>query len=260
MRAVVDHRHARRGHALADAAGEGGRALAVEVALQAVADRLVQQDAGPAGAEHDRHRPRGRLHRAEQHDGHARGLAREVLGRLLVEELGAQAPAAAGAALAAHAVLAPRSPSTRIENSGCTSSTSTPAEFAMRTCLVSSPRRDDDLVDARVVGARRAVGALHERDARRRGRARRSASAVAPVERASASTACGGSVLRVGRDVRGRLRRPRHGRPATGRRCTRSRCARRRTTRTPRPQVTPAEAVRMMPSSSSSEEVRWCSK
>ena len=28
----------------------------------------------------------------------------------------------------------------------------------------------------------------------------------------------------------------------------------------PRPQVTPAEAVRMMPSSSSSDDVRWCSK
>ena len=30
-------------------------ALAVEVALEAVADRLVQQDAGPAGAEHHVH-------------------------------------------------------------------------------------------------------------------------------------------------------------------------------------------------------------
>jgi hypothetical protein len=37
------------GHPLADAAGEGRGALAVEVALQAVADGLVQQDAGPAG-------------------------------------------------------------------------------------------------------------------------------------------------------------------------------------------------------------------
>ena len=41
--------------ALADAAGERARALAVEVAFEAVADRLVQQHAGPARAEHDAH-------------------------------------------------------------------------------------------------------------------------------------------------------------------------------------------------------------
>ena len=41
--------------ALADPAGEGAGALAVEIALQAVADRLVQQHAGPAGAEQHGH-------------------------------------------------------------------------------------------------------------------------------------------------------------------------------------------------------------
>jgi hypothetical protein len=54
-RAVVDDSDARRGNALADAAAEGRRALAIEVAFQAVADRLVQQDAGPARPEHDAH-------------------------------------------------------------------------------------------------------------------------------------------------------------------------------------------------------------
>ncbi|EAR49629.1 hypothetical protein OG2516_15109 [Oceanicola granulosus HTCC2516] len=53
--AVVEHGDARRGDALAHQAGEGGGALAVEVALESVADRLVQQDAGPAGAEHHVH-------------------------------------------------------------------------------------------------------------------------------------------------------------------------------------------------------------
>ena len=53
--AVVHHRHARRRHPLADAAGEGRRALAVEVALQPVADRLVQQHARPAGPHHHVH-------------------------------------------------------------------------------------------------------------------------------------------------------------------------------------------------------------
>ena len=54
-RAVVDDGNARRRDPLADAAGEGRRALAVEVAFEPVADRLVQQDAGPAGAEHHLH-------------------------------------------------------------------------------------------------------------------------------------------------------------------------------------------------------------
>ena len=48
QRAVVDHRDAARRDALADAAGERARALAVEVALKSMADRFVQQDAGPA--------------------------------------------------------------------------------------------------------------------------------------------------------------------------------------------------------------------
>ena len=52
-RAVVDDGDARRGDALAHQAGEGALLLAVEVALEPVADRLVQQDARPAGAEHD---------------------------------------------------------------------------------------------------------------------------------------------------------------------------------------------------------------
>jgi hypothetical protein len=62
--AVVQHRHALGRHALADAAAEGARALAVEVALQPVADRFVQQDAGPARAQHHGHlagRRRARL-------------------------------------------------------------------------------------------------------------------------------------------------------------------------------------------------------
>jgi hypothetical protein len=48
--------------ALADQAGEGARLLAVEVAFQPVADRLVQQDAGPARAEHHGHLAGRRRH------------------------------------------------------------------------------------------------------------------------------------------------------------------------------------------------------
>jgi hypothetical protein len=50
---------------LADPAGEGRAALAVEVAFEAVADRLVQQHAGPAGTEHDGHRACRGIHGLE---------------------------------------------------------------------------------------------------------------------------------------------------------------------------------------------------
>ncbi len=54
-RSVIDDGHAPCGDALADAARKCARALAVEVTLEAVTDRLVQQDARPAVAQHHRH-------------------------------------------------------------------------------------------------------------------------------------------------------------------------------------------------------------
>ena len=63
--AVVDHGDPGRCDPCAEKAGEGAGLLAVEVAFEAVADRLVQQDAGPAGAEHHRHLARRRRHRVE---------------------------------------------------------------------------------------------------------------------------------------------------------------------------------------------------
>ena len=52
-RAVVDDGDALGRHLLSHQAGEGRGLLAVEVALEPVADGLVQHDARPAGAEHD---------------------------------------------------------------------------------------------------------------------------------------------------------------------------------------------------------------
>ena len=54
-RAVVDDGDALGGDLLAHQAGEGRGLLAVEIAFEPVADRFVQHDAGPAGAEHDIH-------------------------------------------------------------------------------------------------------------------------------------------------------------------------------------------------------------
>ncbi len=53
--AVIDDSAVLGGHLLADATGKRGRALAVEVPLQTVTYCLVQQHAGPAGAQHHRH-------------------------------------------------------------------------------------------------------------------------------------------------------------------------------------------------------------
>jgi fructose-specific component phosphotransferase system IIB-like protein len=64
-RAVVDDGDARRRDALADAAREGARALAVEIAFEPVADGFVQQHAGPAGAEQHGDFARGGIDRAQ---------------------------------------------------------------------------------------------------------------------------------------------------------------------------------------------------
>src|SRR3546814_18450032 len=62
---MVDDRNAGRCQALAYPAGEGRRALAVEVALQSVANRFVEQDAGPARAKQNGHFARRRGDRAQ---------------------------------------------------------------------------------------------------------------------------------------------------------------------------------------------------
>src|SRR3954468_15390679 len=58
QRAVIDDRAFLARHALTDAIGECGRALAIEVAFEAVPDRLMEQHTGPTWAEHHGHRPR----------------------------------------------------------------------------------------------------------------------------------------------------------------------------------------------------------
>src|SRR4030095_7176863 len=67
-RALVDDGDALPRPALAHAPGKGAGPFAVEVALQSVADRFVQQDARPAAAENDRHvAGRSRAPRQIQH-------------------------------------------------------------------------------------------------------------------------------------------------------------------------------------------------
>src|SRR5207245_4659812 len=66
--------------------GEGRGPLAIEVALEAVPDRLVQENARPAGPEHDGHLSRGRVHRGELERRLARRLGGEPAPPALFQE------------------------------------------------------------------------------------------------------------------------------------------------------------------------------
>ena len=145
---------------------EGGDALAVEVGFEPVADRFVQQDAGPAGAEHDGHLAGGRLHGVQLHDGLPRGFCGEVLGRLLVqEEVEIHASAAAGMAALRGAVVLAR------QRRDAHAGQRLPVEVEHAVAggdhhlaqVVGIGRLH--LEDARVVGARGAVGAFDQIDA-----------------------------------------------------------------------------------------------
>ena len=61
--------------------------LAVEIALEAVADGLVQQDARPARSQHDRHLAGRRLLGGERHETLVEGLAHRRLPAILADEV-----------------------------------------------------------------------------------------------------------------------------------------------------------------------------
>ncbi|MCY1352550.1 hypothetical protein D9M69_388560 [compost metagenome] len=104
--AVVDDGAQARRHFLANPPAVGRTALAVEIALQAVADRLVEQHAGPAGAHHHRQGAGRRRLRLEVDQRLAQRLAGVAHGAVLAEEIAVVGtPAAALAAALAAAVL-----------------------------------------------------------------------------------------------------------------------------------------------------------
>ena len=98
QRAIVDHGHALGGHALADAAGKHAGALAVEVAFQAMAHGLVQQDAGPARAQHHRHLAGRRGPCFEIDHGFVHGAVHVFAQHFVGEHFQADAPASAAMA------------------------------------------------------------------------------------------------------------------------------------------------------------------
>ena len=161
--AVVDHGAQRAGHLLADPSAERRDALAVEVGFQAVPHGFMQQDAGPAGPQHHGHLAGGCVHRVQHHDGFACGLRGEMFGRLFVEEE-AQFHASAAArmtALRGPAVVA----SQRGHVQAC-QRLAVPRKHPVASGHQHLPQivgiAGLRLEDARVVGARRTVGAFDQ--------------------------------------------------------------------------------------------------
>ena len=161
-RRVVDDGAELARDALADLAGVVARPLPVEVRLEPVADRFVEEDAAVAGGEDDLHLPGGRVDRVEHRDRLPRRLARVERRALRVEVAHRDATAAARVAVLPLAVaLGDRAD----------------AEAEHRLHVVDEPsvaRRDQDLADLlrearlrlddpRIVGVSEARGLLEER-------------------------------------------------------------------------------------------------
>ena len=97
--AIIHHVHAGGGDPLAKQPGEGGCLFAVVIAFQPMADRFMQQNAGPAGAEHHFHLARRRRHAAQVHQRLAQRLIHAALpGFSTQHALIGKAPAGAEAA------------------------------------------------------------------------------------------------------------------------------------------------------------------
>src|SRR6266853_4222977 len=103
--AVIHDGDSARRDFFSDLPGEGGGTLAVEVALKAVADRFVQENARPAWPEHHGHGARRRRARFEIDERLVGRVFRVLLQPLLGEVAVVAAPAAARRALLAPAVL-----------------------------------------------------------------------------------------------------------------------------------------------------------
>jgi len=95
--AIIHHGTQRRGHPLTDPTAEGRSPLAVEIALQAVADRLMQQNARPARPQYHGHGTGRRGYRVQVDQRQPHRFSRVFQRAILVEEPTVGDPAAAAA-------------------------------------------------------------------------------------------------------------------------------------------------------------------
>jgi hypothetical protein len=162
--AVIDHGHALGRDALAEQSGEGGGLLPIEVPLEAVADRLVEEDAGPAGAEHHRHLAGRRGHRGEVDQRLAQRLvdARLPVGRIDEPLVGKPAARAMAAGLLAAAVANHHGDVEPDQRPDVADANAVRAEDLHR--LPFAGDRGHDLAHARVLAPRIGVDLRQERD------------------------------------------------------------------------------------------------
>ena len=145
-------------------AGERRSLLAIEVGFQSVADGFVQQDAGPAGTEHDFHFSGGSFARVELQDGLAGGFFRKIFGSFFAEEeIEGDASAAAGAAAGGIALgLGDAGNVHAGQGLGVFGEGAVGADHQNVAQLVGVAGAN--FLDARIVSAGRSVGAHHQFD------------------------------------------------------------------------------------------------
>ena len=162
-RPVVDHRDTLRRNALADPSCKRGGTLAVEVALEPVADRLVQQDARPSRTEHDGHRPGRCVARAEIQQCLVDSPVR-ILVQYRVDEIAiVDAPAAAAHALFAAPVLLDDDRERKADQRPHIGSDQSIAARDQDRFVFARQRRHD-LRDPRVARPRHPLQSLEQRD------------------------------------------------------------------------------------------------
>ncbi len=124
---------------LPDHAGKCRSPFAIEISFEPVADGFVQQDAGPAGAEHHFHLASRRFTRVQLNNRLPRRFLGEMLRSLLAEEeVKRYAAAAAGAAAGGIAARSWRCSATFKRASGWESSAKVPSEPITRILRISS--------------------------------------------------------------------------------------------------------------------------
>src|SRR5438270_2150704 len=84
--AVVNDRAEFARDLLTDTAAERGNPLAIEIRLEPVPHRLVQENSRPARSQNDGHLAGGGLYRVEHCDRLARRIGREMFRRFLFQE------------------------------------------------------------------------------------------------------------------------------------------------------------------------------
>src|SRR5690606_29913479 len=129
-----------------------------------MADRLVQQDAGPAGPEHDRHLAGRRRHRLELAQCRAQGLVNHAAPARRLEQIGIAEPAPRAETAALHArAVADHDADVEPDQGADVAAPDAVGAHDLHP-LPRPAQRRADLLDARILGARVGVDLLQQPD------------------------------------------------------------------------------------------------